>query len=1018
MAEDAGTDEADYSGYENEHENDPEEVAWDYSGEDASEDEEQSAAGEAEEEGGAEGEEDTFIGKGKGRHPAEGPGLAGLLNGSGAQRAGRSAQTPERAGRSSRVLEDSFEEGVGRMPIFGTTSTPFISRLRSGSPRSQDSGEEDEESPPWEVSQGLSAPGVAEEYPVNESEEYESGEESAEERYGPGAAPEDAIEVLDSDEEAEASKAPNEEQVDEIAPSPARSNGSERPQVVISHQDFDELQFDDSAAYPDEEQEPDSLLDDTMDGDDSLRLQVLTGNVLPGPSSLFSASSVAVTREPSQSKDAEELDQSADTVQAPERSVEEPDMNALPADLEPETDQPSVQQSIDYSDFIGENSLLAQQDSSLTQAEQHLQEVTIYELENGSRYYDYDGVRHFLNSEGEVYETIAIPPPRPTIQQPPELSMIEEVTEYDITRRLGGADDDNEDGGAKFDFLKEFDDTFSSVGEPILRYPGEDSIVAFGIDDIPQRPGAALGFRSRDVPGADASAFLSDSAVLGDDLSEYDASGHHGMLGPLGARSSMTGTVESMGGRNSGDLVSDDDLVSASEAGGDGDADDSQDSILDDDGDTTRELDSHLLNREDLVTPVPPGKADESEAEGPLQLNEKDVADALAAVAQLAENASFEEFMSAGGEVEAPSINELGHPVPVVQLESRGLTVADSEPRATPTPSEKIRAGDKRKRLEDPPSPTSTPLKLSIKSPVRLNGLTRSPLSNASPSPNTPTPRQTRSLFKRTPNSKPPSIASGSPSRKVSGSDTAPAPWPMRHRTHRHTSVTQPSTTSPGRLGANASRGSPVPRSNCRFHKVTIPTDDKDAGKIEFVVPACALGRPEVLEEHGAEDCGLSTPEEEGLMVTDLSDMEPSIIDKLKSIIGTTLFDENVCGYLPKSPATTSRPAPNRLKGSLRGSTSGLKFEPTSEGESKTAPTQTKPKPRSRPSILHDDRLYKPPSEDSDSNSPTEEERTRKRPKHRKRETAGPTSSVKFPSLGQDSPEKPANPIGLGEAHA
>ncbi|KAG8712437.1 hypothetical protein FRC08_014580 [Ceratobasidium sp. 394] len=1066
MAEDAGTDEADYSGYENENENDPEEVAWDYSGEDASEDEEQSAAGEAEEEG-AEEEEDTFIGKGKGRHPAEGPGLAGLLNGSGAQRTGRTAQTPERAGRSSRALEDSFEEGVGRMPILGPTSTPFISRLRSGSPHSPDGSEDDEESPPWEVGQGLSVPEIAEN-PGNESEEYESEEESADEKNGPGAAREDAIEVLDSDEEAEAIKAPNEEQVDEIAPSPARSNGSDRPHVVVSHQEFDELQFDDSAAYLDEH-EPDSLLDDTMDEDDSVRLQVLAGHLFPPrPSSLFSASSAAATREPSQSKDAEELDQSAETVQAPEYSVEEPDTSTLPADREPEPDQPSIQQSMDYSDFIGENSLLAQQDTSLTQAEQHFQEVTVYELENGSRYYDYDGVRHFLNSEGEVYETIAIPPPRPTIQQPPELSMIEEVTEYDITRRLGGADDDNGDGGAKFDFLKEFDDTFSSVGEPILHYPGEDNSVAFGIDDIPERPGAALGFRSRDLPGADASAFLSDSAILRDDLGEYDTGEHHGVLGQLGATTSMTGTVESMGGRNSGDLISDDGLITpelsiaTSISGRSGvvpnvsvyegsptsspHPEDPIPAIPPAEPDTTQLPDPNLppspTHLSMPAVPTAPGASEARREVSPSVVVEPPTPHARSEDGTVGADPTIkppeEETHAPTDESET---NEGSRPVVVKDAEvdeevdvvgplsqgantpsrrsrtrspsARSSTKESSGSRTTPTPGEKIRAGDKRKRLEDPPSPASTPLKLSLKSPARSNGPVKSPLSDANPSPNTPTPRGNRSLFKRTPNSKPASTASGSSSRKVSGSDTAPAPWPMRHRTHRHTSAT---VTSPERLRANTSRGSPAPRSNCRFHKVTIPADDKSAGKIEFIIPACALGRPKVLEEHGAEDCGLLAPEEEGSMVTDLGDIEPGAIDKLKAIVGTTLFDENVCGYLPKSPATTSHPAPNRLKGSLRGSISSLKFEPTSEGESKAAPIQAKPKPRSRPSILHDDQPYKPPAEDNDSDDPTEEERTRKRPKLKKRETTGPTSTVKFPSLGQDSPEKPAHPIGPGEA--
>ncbi|KAG8684579.1 hypothetical protein FRC09_015294, partial [Ceratobasidium sp. 395] len=691
MTEDNGSDEVNYSGDENENDGDPEEVAWDYSGEDVSEDEEQSAAEEAEE---VEEEEDTFVGKGKGRHPAEGPGLAALLNGSGNHRPGETAQTPERPGHSSRTLDDSFEKGVGRMPALGTTSTPFISRLRSVSPHSQEGSEdEDEGSPPWEVSHGLSIPEAAE-YQENESEGYESGEEFADEEKGPGAAREDAIEVLDSDEEAEMSKTPDEKEVNEVASPPVQTEGFKRPQYIIAQQELDELQFDDSAAYPDEGQEPDSLLDDTVDGDDSMRLRVLTDNVLPGPSSLFSASSIAATREPSQSKDTEELDQSADTVQAPEYSVEEPGTNDTSRDLNAEPEQPSMQQSVDYSDFIGEHSLLGQQDTSLTQAEQQFHEVTIYELENGSRYYDFDGVRHFLNPEGEVYQTVAIPPPKPTIQQPPDLSMIEEVTEYDITRKMTGADDDHDDGGAKFDFLKDFDDTFSSVGEPILHYPGQDDSVALGMDDIPQRPGAALGFRSRDAPGVDASAFLSDSVILGDDLTnEHDVSQYHGIFGSLGTGSNLTGAVEeSMGGRNADDLVSDDDLVSASEAG-DADADDSQDSILDDDGDdTSRELDSGIIDREDLVTPVPPARPDESGMEGPLELNEKSVADALAAVAQLAENASFEEIMSAGGEVEnvndsifniPPTLDDLVHEVSTMNAEeedilARSFSMADT----------------------------------------------------------------------------------------------------------------------------------------------------------------------------------------------------------------------------------------------------------------------------------------------------------------------------------------------------
>ncbi|QRW12772.1 mucin-2 [Ceratobasidium sp. AG-Ba] len=1317
--EEHGTDEAEYSEHENE--NGPQEVEWDYSGEEASDEEEASGVEEGEE---AE-EEDVFIGKGKGRHPAEGPGLSALLHSSGT-RAGVTGAL-EDAGRHPRMLDDSFEQGVGRMRALGTTSTPFISRLRArptGSQEDSDDGE-DAASPPWEVSQGMSAPAVAT-YQEEESEEGSYEESDREDRAG--AAREDAIEVLDSDEEEQVASTPKGIEADEMAHSPMTHSGAQR---LHDNTEFDQLQFDDSAAYPDEAQEPDSLLDDTMDGDDSMRLQVFTDGLPQGPSSLFSASSIAVTREPSQSKDTEELEHSADTVHAPEYNVEEPDIDLAAADPEHEFDQ-SIQKSLDYSDFIGERSLLGQQDTSTTQAEQQLHEVTVYELENGSRYYDFDGVRHFLNPEGEVYETAAIPPPRPTIQQAPDLTMIEEVTEYDITRRMGRLDEEDGEEGENFDFLKGLNESFSSVGGPMPRYQTEDTSGAFEIDDIPQRPGAALGFRSRNGPGADSSGFLSDSVVLGDDLTaEHDTSQPHAILNQLGPKSSFvsaTGTIEeSVTGRGADDLVSEDDIVSASEAGGDADADESHDSILDDDDDdTTRELDSRILDRDDLATPVPP-KADESGMESQLLLDEKGVTDALAAVAQLAEETSFEEFLSASG-VEVSDVNGKHHPIfgptqdlenllkevpsmsaeeedmlarsfnmadalhdatiplgelptfddastqiaettvetsilgelnpiplitvegaheklasdvlaevfegvepvsmssapgtgtvtpsgdpensaqieeievqsrsptpeqsltepesvapstrrtpptptlsvgqsltapelsvatsisepsvaqpnvsvyegsptssthqentdqviPPIQAETtelpdpnlppspthlsmptllstpsitevqgepsasvvvepptpqatsedgateanatakpaetdgsaeaserlpledgvvealdeptkaekeqtdeetdvigplaQGINTPSRRPRArslstrssaresstsrtTPSPDEKAQVGEKRKRLEDLPSPTPTPLRRSTRSPARKNEEIGSPLDTTNQAPGSPTPRQIRSPFRRTP-SKPLSTGSGTPSRKTSGSDQAPAPWPLRQLTHRHGAANQ-SLTSP-RRSKGTSTGSPTPRSSCRFHKVVI-TQDNESNSTEFVIPACALNRPEILKELGAKDCGLSTAEEEAAMITDFSSAEPNVVDKLKALVGTSLFDEGTCGYLPKPTAVASRPIPARLKGSLRGSIGDFKFEPNPESEDKTAPIQTKPKPRSRPSIRHDDRLYKPPVE-SESNGSTDEEPTRKRPKHKPRDRIGSMSSVKFPSLGQDSPQKP-----------
>lgn len=237
----------------------------------------------------------------------------------------------------------------------------------------------------------------------------------------------------------------------------------------------------------------------------------------------------------------------------------------------------------------------------------------------------------------------------------------------------------------------------------------------------------------------------------------------------------------------------------------------------------------------------------------------------------------------------------------------------------------------------------------------------------------------------------------------------------MRNRTHNHAPAARASnSTSPSAPKTGQSTSSPVTRSNCRFHKITVPVDDSDDSvKVEFIVPGCALANHEVLKEQRIEDCGLSTTDEESAMVTDLGDLEPSITNKLTILIGASLFNESVCGYIEKpSVPKVSRSVPARsksLKGSWRKTTAEIKAELSAEDKdrSRTATPPPKAKPRSRASIRHDDRLYKPPADGTESEGSTEAEPTRKRSK--KRSTLGGTSSVKFPTLGQDSPEKPAS---------
>ncbi|KAJ1306014.1 hypothetical protein OPQ81_010728 [Rhizoctonia solani] len=1295
---------------------------WEYSGEDASEQDDLSEAEQMEED-----DDDVFVGKGKGRHPAEGPGLAGLLNGSSTHRAGLVPGSPGRMDGSISP-DNSFVAGVAQLPTLGTTSTPFVSRFatrRSARNMEEIHDDEDAGSPPWEGDQSSLMP-----IGQNAHEGSDDEEETSEEETGAaGTGHDTAIEVLDSDEENASDKEPKME-VDQPA---GRRSGFINSDDLYSglggaaYPELDELQFNDSAAFPHRTFEPDSLLDDTVDDHGS----IMSGAVLPKPSSLFTGSSTTWTREPSGSRDAEN---SADTAHGHNYTAEDPDAGAKTPSAhgeELEMDQPSIQQSMDYSDFIGEKSLLANQ-FDRSQAEENLLEVTVYELDNGTRFYDHDGIRHFVNPEGEVYETCPIPPPRPTIQRPPDLSMIEEVTEYDMTRRFIENNTQDEDQAPdRFDFLKGLDDTMSSVGAPVLRYPhGDNTNGTFDMEDIPQRPGAAMGFRARILRGPDGSAVLTVGDSTNESLPTERAA-------PLSRNQSLE---ESLTGRNAGDLISEPDELISEDTFANAD-EDSLDSILDDDESDRQDQSgtSALANREDLTTPVPhqsaqvtkdltmDGAMDMSGVQELPSLDEKGVADALEAVAQFAQassesaiavnevpetdvsmlsNSEYSAFnqeieggldkliatttsmsaaeedmlarsfsmadvlqnatvpstevdeiiatatsvvdisqetavqssvmdelvqnpyidststgpeklasevlaevfegvdpvvlpsgvvtgtitpmettfqepqpsarieemvinegsrsstpksiddtavevqepsprrtpptptLSVGRSLTAPEMSiatsvsglqpnvsiydgspssstnrdDMNHTIPLEpemaqlpdptlppapthlttpivsndvqelsevsrelspsvvvepptphtrsedgaesgatdvkpkddtetsvepevsrlaeptqdsELEDAasvdellsdgentatdrsrngvesGLEAAEqvSEPQATPTPEKRRMVFDgvelPMPRLS-PQSSHTTPSRLMSESVI-------SPVSDAAPPGFSPTPRRHQSLYKRTPMSVPFKAApEASSARKSPGSDhSGPTPWPLRNLTHRHTRP-EASTTS-----------SPLTRSSCRYHKISIPTDsDDDDARVTFIVPACALHDQEAMREQGIEDHGLSTPEDEHKRTTNLMKISSNMINKLRALVGTSLFEEGVCGYLEPHPFAKAPRSSPRSK-NIRASEGRSSAEPKgSDKEGRARSPRAKPKPRRRPSARHDDRAYRPSAEESDSDDLAEDEPIRKR--HKRRGTGGTTSSVKFPTFGADSPQKPSEPLTTG----
>lgn len=336
-----------------------------------------------------------------------------------------------------------------------------------------------------------------------------------------------------------------------------------------------------------------------------------------------------------------------------------------------------------------------------------------------------------------------------------------------------------------------------------------------------------------------------------------------------------------------------------------------------------------------------------------------------------------------------------------------------SESRVTPSPPERIQRSDKRKRLLDEAQSLTNKERSSPQSKSLGNNLVKSPLSDSVPLPRSPVARNYQSLIKRIPTSGPLSTASESSSgRKTSGSDHGgPAPWPLRHRTHHHR---RPSSSPEVSKSGTSGAGSPMTRSNCRYHKISIPVDDDGDVRVEFIVPRCALGNQETMEEHGIEDCGLSTPSEEHTMVMNLGDLDPTLINKLMVLVGASLLNEGVCGYIEKPTVPkASRSALARsksLKSSLRKASTDSKTDsPGTDKEGRSSSPRTKPKPRSRASIRHDDRPYKPPADESESDESTGGEPIRKRSK--RRVTGAATSSVKFPTLGPESPQKPADSL-------
>ncbi|KAH9006141.1 hypothetical protein EDB86DRAFT_687748 [Lactarius hatsudake] len=110
--------------------------------------------------------------------------------------------------------------------------------------------------------------------------------------------------------------------------------------------------------------------------------------------------------------------------------------------------------------------------------------------------------------------------------------------------------------------------------------------------------------------------------------------------------------------------------------------------------------------------------------------------------------------------------------------------------------------------------------------------------------------------------------------------------------------ISEPSTPT---LRRSQSINSPVTRSNCRFHKISLPRGD-GGQRAHFVVPGCALGDGELMEGEDIKDEGLSSHEDHKRMMSNVEtlDLDPYLVGVLRQLVGVDLLrEQQEIFYLP-----------------------------------------------------------------------------------------------------------------------
>ncbi|KAI0665657.1 hypothetical protein C8Q78DRAFT_1199021 [Trametes maxima] len=144
---------------------------------------------------------------------------------------------------------------------------------------------------------------------------------------------------------------------------------------------------------------------------------------------------------------------------------------------------------------------------------------------------------------------------------------------------------------------------------------------------------------------------------------------------------------------------------------------------------------------------------------------------------------------------------------------------------------------------------------------------------------------------------RPPAPVAPVPSRRQ------PSEPPVRQGVLSQRGSAEPGPSSqpqPARVPAASSTSSPVTRSNCRFHTISIPKSD-DGPRILFAVPGCSLVDGELIKDEEIEDQGPVKAEDIPRLIRDVESLSLPhyLISVLRQLVSVDMLREGEVFYIP-----------------------------------------------------------------------------------------------------------------------